>query len=58
MEIEQNSELERLIEGDKQGEDVSLEVSLRPKSFDEFPGQQKVKKKLLVPVLDQWVDCL
>lgn len=41
-------ELERFIEGDRHEEDVSLEVSLRPKSFDEFPGQGKVKEKLKV----------
>ncbi|MBX3021941.1 MAG: Holliday junction branch migration DNA helicase RuvB [Bdellovibrionales bacterium] len=41
-------ELERFIDGEQHGEEASLEVSLRPKSFDEFPGQDKVKQKLLV----------
>jgi Holliday junction DNA helicase RuvB len=41
-------EIERYIDGDKQGEDVSLEVSLRPKVFEDFPGQQKVKERLKI----------
>lgn len=41
-------EMERFISGEQQSEDVSMEVSLRPKTFDEFPGQDKVKQKLLV----------
>ena len=41
-------EIERFIEGDKQEDDVSLEVSLRPKVFEDFPGQDKVKQKLKV----------
>jgi len=41
-------EIERYVDGDKQSEDINLEVSLRPKSFDEFPGQDKVKQKLKV----------
>lgn len=41
-------ELERFIDGDKHGEDVGLEVSLRPKTFEEFPGQTRVKEKLKV----------
>ena len=43
--------MERLISGEKhqvEGEDVSFEVSLRPKIFAEFPGQDKVKEKLKV----------
>jgi Holliday junction DNA helicase RuvB len=43
-----DGEIERFISGEKRGEDVSMEVSLRPKSFDEFPGQGKVKEKLKV----------
>jgi holliday junction DNA helicase RuvB len=34
-------------ETESNGED-QIEHSLRPKSFDEFPGQEKVKEKLLV----------
>jgi Holliday junction DNA helicase RuvB len=41
-------EMERFIDGEQKGDDVTLEVSLRPKIFDEFPGQDKVKQKLKV----------
>lgn len=41
-------EVDRLITGDAQTDDISAEVSLRPSSFDEFPGQTKVKEKLQV----------
>jgi Holliday junction DNA helicase RuvB len=41
-------EIEREISGEKQADDVVVEVSLRPKSFAEFPGQTKVKEKLKV----------
>ena len=37
-----------MIDGAKRDDEVSLEVSLRPKGFDEFPGQHKVKQKLRV----------
>ncbi len=37
-----------VIEGQKTDGDASWEVSLRPQSFDEFPGQGKVKEKLKV----------
>jgi Holliday junction DNA helicase RuvB len=45
--------MERILAGDKFADetnelDAQLENSLRPKSFDEFPGQEKVKEKLLV----------
>lgn len=40
-------ELERFVSGEKQEGD-NAEVSLRPKTFDDFPGQHKVKDKLLV----------
>ena len=43
--------MERLIAGDKKPMDAPLETSLRPKSFDEFPGQDKVKEKLKVFLL-------
>ena len=39
---------DRFISGDQQTGDQALDVSLRPKSFDEFPGQHKVKEKLKV----------
>jgi Holliday junction DNA helicase RuvB len=41
-------ELSRLIDGDKIEADAQVENSLRPKNFSEFPGQEKVKEKLLV----------
>lgn len=41
-------EVERFISGEKQGEEIAAEISLRPKSFAEFPGQTKVKDKLNV----------
>jgi Holliday junction DNA helicase RuvB len=41
-------DFDRIISGEENGEDTVLEVSLRPKSFDEFPGQDKVKEKLKV----------
>ncbi len=41
-------EIERFIDAEKQGEDISVDNSLRPKSFEEFPGQDKVKQKLKV----------
>ena len=41
-------EIERFVSGEKQDGDAAAEVSLRPKNFDEFPGQHKVKDKLLV----------
>ncbi len=40
--------MERIIDGEKEEQEVSLEVSLRPKNFSEFPGQDKVKEKLQV----------
>jgi Holliday junction DNA helicase RuvB len=41
-------EIERYIDAEKQEGDNAVENSLRPKSFDEFPGQDKVKQKLKV----------
>ncbi len=41
-------ELERVISGEPQDGDGLLDKSLRPKSFAEFPGQDKVKQKLQV----------
>ena len=32
----------------EQEEDKSLETALRPKSFDEFPGQEEIKKQLKI----------
>lgn len=40
--------MERIIDGEKEEQEVSLEISLRPKNFSEFPGQDKVKEKLQV----------
>lgn len=48
MEINPTEASDRWITGDKQEADGSLEISLRPKDFSEFPGQEKVKDKLLV----------
>lgn len=41
-------ELNRLLEGEPQAEDQNVDASLRPLSFDDFPGQEKVKEKLQV----------
>ncbi|MGE0525966.1 MAG: Holliday junction branch migration DNA helicase RuvB [Bdellovibrionales bacterium] len=41
-------EFDRFIDAEKKPEDHGLEVSLRPKAFAEFPGQDKVKQKLQV----------
>jgi Holliday junction DNA helicase RuvB len=41
-------EIERYIDGEKHQDDVNIDHSLRPKVFDEFPGQEKVKQKLKV----------
>jgi Holliday junction DNA helicase RuvB len=41
-------EIERYIDAEKQDGDNAVENSLRPKTFDEFPGQDKVKQKLKV----------
>lgn len=38
----------RFITSEKFESDLQIEHSLRPKSFSEFPGQDKVKEKLLV----------
>ena len=43
--------MERLIDGNKSDAELGatqLEISLRPQTFDEFPGQEKVKEKILV----------
>ncbi len=40
----------RIIQGDTQEADSNLEVSLRPQSFDHFPGQKNVVEKLNVYV--------
>src|SRR5215831_16185901 len=45
---EHDHDQDRFIGGEKRSEDVNLEVSLRPQSFAEFPGQDKVKQKLTV----------
>lgn len=41
-------DFERPISGEQQTDDINVEVSLRPKTFEEFPGQGKVKDKLKV----------
>lgn len=43
-----DTELDRYISGEKQGEENIHEVVLRPKVFEEFPGQDRVKEKLKV----------
>ncbi|MCB0421410.1 MAG: Holliday junction branch migration DNA helicase RuvB [Bdellovibrionales bacterium] len=41
--------MDRMVSGETQSEqEVQLEVRLRPQSFSEFPGQDKVKEKLQV----------
>jgi Holliday junction DNA helicase RuvB len=37
-----------MISGEAMATDLQMEQSLRPKTFSEFPGQEKVKEKLLV----------
>ncbi len=41
-------EIDRVLNGEEASEDVNLEVRLRPTTFDEFPGQTRVKSKLQV----------
>jgi Holliday junction DNA helicase RuvB len=41
-------EVERFISGEKQVEEANAEFTLRPKTFDEYSGQDKVKQKLKV----------
>ncbi len=39
---------DRIVSGQPEAGDLNLEVALRPKSFAEFPGQERVKEKLKV----------
>lgn len=49
MEMEKKIESqERLIAAHPQEEELPFEVNLRPKAFEDFPGQDKVKEKLKV----------
>lgn len=41
-------DMDRLLEGEPQAEDQGIDASLRPLSFEDFPGQEKVKEKLQV----------
>lgn len=41
-------DIDRYIDGEKKEEETSLEVTLRPQVFEDFPGQDKVKQKLKV----------
>lgn len=41
-------DLERVIDAEPQTEEVPYETALRPKQFEDFPGQDKVKEKLKV----------
>lgn len=41
-------EIERITDGEPQREDSQFETSLRPKTFADFPGQERVKEKLKV----------
>lgn len=41
-------EIERYIDGDPQAGDQAIDNRLRPKVFEDFPGQDKVKQKLKV----------
>ncbi|MEF9989972.1 MAG: Holliday junction branch migration DNA helicase RuvB [Christensenellaceae bacterium] len=38
----------RIVSGIQQGEDMSVDTSLRPKSLDEYIGQEKVKEKMRI----------
>jgi Holliday junction DNA helicase RuvB len=48
MDMDMDMDVERFIDGEKQNGDVSLDASLRPQAFVDFPGQDKVKQKLEV----------
>ena len=39
---------ERLVATAEEGEETNLETSLRPKTFEDFPGQHKVKERLKI----------
>lgn len=41
-------EIERITDGEPQKEESQFETSLRPKTFEDFPGQDRVKEKLKV----------
>jgi holliday junction DNA helicase RuvB len=41
-------DLERVIDGEPEAEEVPYEIALRPKTFEDFPGQDRVKDKLKV----------
>jgi len=41
-------DIDRYIDNEKKDDDTGLEVTLRPKAFEDFPGQDKVKQKLKV----------
>jgi len=40
----------RLVESKQTGEDISIESNLRPKSLDEFIGQEKIKDNLKIAI--------
>jgi Holliday junction DNA helicase RuvB len=41
-------EIERITDGEPQNQESQFETSLRPKTFEDFPGQDRVKEKLKV----------
>ncbi len=41
-------EIERITDSEPKSDDMQFEVSLRPKTFEDFPGQDRVKEKLKV----------
>src|SRR6202050_5383658 len=40
--------MSRMISGEKLEIDTQADMTLRPQAFSEFPGQEKVKEKLMV----------
>ncbi|OGF62319.1 Holliday junction DNA helicase RuvB [Candidatus Giovannonibacteria bacterium RIFCSPLOWO2_01_FULL_44_40] len=43
-----SNEIQPVITNKKRGEDLSLDLALRPKSFEEYVGQEKVKNNLKI----------
>jgi len=41
-------DIDRILDGEPQGEEKNIETTLRPAGFEDFPGQEKVKEKLQV----------
>ncbi|MCJ7425544.1 MAG: Holliday junction branch migration DNA helicase RuvB [Dehalococcoidales bacterium] len=46
----EDEEIERIISGKPKTEDTTLDTSLRPRCFDDFTGQEKVKENLRIAI--------